>query len=132
MQTHLFEDRALKAAPLRIGRRCEVGALSVVLYDSEMEDGARLDALSLLMKGERLPAGTSWAGSPAALCRDYGLSDRSDVADWSDKRHRTYDPDRLGPVNGAVEFLADAWVNGVRASPGRSTERVGSDRCPVG
>ena len=33
-----------------------MGAVS--LYDSEMEDGARLDALSLVMKGERLPRGT--------------------------------------------------------------------------
>jgi hypothetical protein len=31
----------------------------VVLYGSEMEDGARLAALSLLMKGETLPAGTA-------------------------------------------------------------------------
>ena len=43
-----------------------MGANSVVLYDSEMENGARLDALSLLMKGERLPEGTVWAGIPAA------------------------------------------------------------------
>jgi len=46
-----------------------VGAVSVILYDSTMEDGARLDALSLLMKGETLPAGTAWAGIPAA-CQD--------------------------------------------------------------
>ena len=65
LQSHLFEDRVLKASALRIGRRCEVGAVSVILYDSQMEDGAQLDALSLLMKGERLPAGTAWAGSPA-------------------------------------------------------------------
>ena len=38
-----------------------MGAVSVILYDSTMEDGARLDALSLLMKGETLPAGTAWA-----------------------------------------------------------------------
>jgi len=55
----------LKASGLRIGRGCEVGTVSVVLYNSEMEDGSRLDALSLLMKGEVLPAGTSWEGSPA-------------------------------------------------------------------
>src|SRR5207248_11372735 len=61
----LFEDRILKASWMRIGRRCEVGAGSVVLYDTEMEDGSRLDALSLLMKGEVLPTGTSWVGSPA-------------------------------------------------------------------
>jgi non-ribosomal peptide synthetase-like protein len=66
LQTHLFEDRVLKASPLRIGADCSVGALSVVLYDSTMEDGSRLGALSLLMKGETLPAGTAWAGIPPA------------------------------------------------------------------
>jgi non-ribosomal peptide synthetase-like protein len=65
LQTHLFEDRVLKAAKLRVGRGCVLGAVSVVLYGSEMKDGARLDALSLLMKGEVLPVGTNWAGSPA-------------------------------------------------------------------
>ena len=43
-----------------------MGALSVVLYDTEMGEGTRLEALSLLMKGETLPAGTSWIGVPAA------------------------------------------------------------------
>ena len=66
MQTHLFEDRMLKASPLHVGPDAEVGAYSVVLYDSVMEEGARLDALSLLMKGETLPAGTAWRGIPAA------------------------------------------------------------------
>ncbi len=65
LQSHLFEDRVLKASRLRVGRHCTLGAGSVVLYDSEMEDGSRLDALSLLMKGEVLPAGTRWEGSPA-------------------------------------------------------------------
>src|SRR5439155_27126643 len=64
-QTHLFEDRVLKSSGLRIGADCAVGADSVVLYDSKMEDGSRLDALSLLMKGETLPAATAWAGIPA-------------------------------------------------------------------
>ncbi len=65
LQTHLFEDRVLKASRLRIEDRCSVGATSVVLYDSVMEAGARLDALSLLMKGEALQAGTAWMGIPA-------------------------------------------------------------------
>ena len=65
LQTHLFEDRVLKASWLRIGRDSAVGAFSVVLYDSVMEEGSRLDAVSLLMKGETLPAGTVWAGIPA-------------------------------------------------------------------
>ena len=66
VQTHLFEDRVLKASGLRIGSCSTVGAWSVVLYDSVLEDGSRLDALSLAMKGERLPAGTRWTGVPAA------------------------------------------------------------------
>jgi non-ribosomal peptide synthetase-like protein len=66
LQTHLFEDRILKASRLRIGADCEIGAQSVVLYDAEMQDGARLGPLSLLMKGECLPAGTEWMGNPLA------------------------------------------------------------------
>src|SRR5215813_12754400 len=65
LQTHLFEDRVLKGSRLSIGEDCAVGAGSVLLYDSKMEDGARLDAISLLMKGETLPTGTAWAGLPA-------------------------------------------------------------------
>jgi non-ribosomal peptide synthetase-like protein len=64
LQTHLFEDRVMKAAALRIGNDCEIGTQSIVLYDAEMKDEARLGSLSLLMKGEVLPAGKVWAGSP--------------------------------------------------------------------
>jgi len=66
LQTHLFEDRVLKGAKLRVGAGCEIGTQSVVLYDTEMETGARLGSLSLLMKGETLPAGSVWVGSPLA------------------------------------------------------------------
>jgi non-ribosomal peptide synthetase-like protein len=70
IQTHLFEDRVLKASRVSLGPDCTVGTGSVVLYDSEMEHGAKLDSLSLLMKGERLPAGTAWAGIPARRSSD--------------------------------------------------------------
>jgi non-ribosomal peptide synthetase-like protein len=65
VQTHLFEDRVFKTGPVGIGARCAVGATSTVLYDSRMEAGAALGDLSLLMKGESLPAGTRWHGIPA-------------------------------------------------------------------
>jgi non-ribosomal peptide synthetase-like protein len=65
LQTHLFEDRVMKISRVQIGTRAVVGSLAIVLYDSKMEEGARLDDLSMLMKGETLPAGTSWRGSPA-------------------------------------------------------------------
>jgi non-ribosomal peptide synthetase-like protein len=65
IQTHLFEDRVMKMAHLYIGNQCSVGALTVALYDSKLEDGSVIDALSLVMKGETIPANTRWSGSPA-------------------------------------------------------------------
>jgi non-ribosomal peptide synthetase-like protein len=65
VQTHLFEDRVMKMSVVDIGPRCSVGAGSLVLYDTRMDDGARLGPLSLLMKGELLPALTKWSGIPA-------------------------------------------------------------------
>jgi len=65
VQTHLFEDRVMKMSHVEIGPGCSVGANSLVLYDTRMEPGAQLGPLSLLMKSETLPAGTSWAGVPA-------------------------------------------------------------------
>ena len=64
-QTHLFEDRVMKISTVEIGARCTVGGGSIVLYDATMEDDSALGELSLLMKGETLPAGTHWEGSPA-------------------------------------------------------------------
>jgi non-ribosomal peptide synthetase-like protein len=65
LQTHLFEDRVMKMSVVTVGAGCSVGPRAVVLYDAKLEDGAELDALSLAMKGERLPAGTGWRGIPA-------------------------------------------------------------------
>lgn len=65
LQTHLFEDRVMKMSRVDLGARANVGSVSLVLYDTQMEDGARLNDLSLLMKGETLPAGTLWEGVPA-------------------------------------------------------------------
>lgn len=65
IQTHLFEDRVMKMSKIIIGDGCTIGAASVVLYDSAMEPSSHLGDLSLLMKGESLPAGTMWEGTPA-------------------------------------------------------------------
>jgi non-ribosomal peptide synthetase-like protein len=67
IQTHLFEDRVMKMSNLRIGRYATVGTSSVVLYDSVIGPGATLKSLSLLMKGEQLPANTRWQGIPSAF-----------------------------------------------------------------
>ncbi|MGA2590501.1 MAG: Pls/PosA family non-ribosomal peptide synthetase [Bryobacteraceae bacterium] len=84
LQTHLFEDRVLKGSKLRVGAGCEIGTQSVVLYDTEMEEGARLGPLSLLMKGETLPAGSVWVGSPLASATTPTLAEET----LSSKRRR--------------------------------------------
>lgn len=65
LQTHLFEDRVMKMSRLEVRDRSTIGPRAVVLYDSTLEEEANLDALSLAMKGETLPAGSRWRGVPA-------------------------------------------------------------------
>ncbi|MES2000312.1 MAG: Pls/PosA family non-ribosomal peptide synthetase [Pseudomonadota bacterium] len=65
LQTHLFEDRIMKMSHVRVGDGCAVGESGVVLYDTVMEPGSSLGALSLMMKGETLPQDTHWVGAPA-------------------------------------------------------------------
>jgi non-ribosomal peptide synthetase-like protein len=65
-QTHLFEDRVMKIGRVEIGRRVTVGVRSTILYDTQVGDDVWLGPLTLVAKGERLPAATRWEGSPAA------------------------------------------------------------------
>ena len=68
-QTHLFEDRVMKIDHVRIGQRVYMGPRSAVLYGAVVSDNAQLGALTLVMKGEFIPAATSWKGCPAAPAR---------------------------------------------------------------
>ncbi|MGS0740249.1 Pls/PosA family non-ribosomal peptide synthetase [Glaciimonas sp. GG7] len=65
-QTHLFEDRVMKVDHVNIGSRVYMGPRSAVLYSANVGDNSKLGALTLVMKGENIPAGTSWRGCPAA------------------------------------------------------------------
>ncbi len=65
IDTHLYEDRIFKLSTIDIHEGCNIGASSIVLYDTVMEKDSTLGNLSLLMKGERLPANTRWEGIPA-------------------------------------------------------------------
>ena len=68
-QTHLFEDRIMKIGRIEIGSRVTLGTRSTVLYDTQLGERVMLGPLSLVMKGESLPAGTGWTGSPARSWR---------------------------------------------------------------
>ena len=64
LQTHLFEDRVMKMSTVEVGAGCHLGSMSLVLYDTKLEPGSSVDDLSLVMKGETLPADTHWTGIP--------------------------------------------------------------------
>jgi non-ribosomal peptide synthetase-like protein len=65
LQTHLFEDRVMKMGEVRLEPASSVGSRAVVLYGSSVGEQAMLAPLSLVMKGESLPARSAWAGIPA-------------------------------------------------------------------
>jgi acetyltransferase-like isoleucine patch superfamily enzyme len=56
----------MKVQHVTIGSRVNIGARSVVLYGAKVHDGAQLGPLTLVMKGETIPAFTRWSGNPAA------------------------------------------------------------------
>ena len=65
LQTHLYEDRVMKVGRVEVGTGVTVGAFATVLYDTEVGDYARLRPLTVIMKGESIPANSEWEGSPA-------------------------------------------------------------------
>ncbi len=64
-QTHLFEDRVMKIDHVHIGSRVTVGPRSTMLYGTQVQDGAQLGPMTLVMKGESIPSGARFSGAPA-------------------------------------------------------------------
>ena len=56
----------MKMERVRLERGCQLGTAAVVLYDSLLEADVWLHPMSLIMKGERVPASTDWQGIPAS------------------------------------------------------------------
>ncbi|QEL15028.1 Pls/PosA family non-ribosomal peptide synthetase [Limnoglobus roseus] len=75
LQTHLFEDRVMKVSNIEIGPGATVGGWTLILYDTVVEAGTVVEDLSLVMKGEVLPADTRWAGIPAARAENFQAED---------------------------------------------------------
>lgn len=65
LQGHLFEDRVMKIGSIHIGDRVSVGTYAIILCDATVKHDSRIGHLSLVMKGETIPANTDWIGSPA-------------------------------------------------------------------
>ena len=68
-QTHLYEDRIMKVGRIEIGRGATIGSGSTILYDSKIGEFAQMRPLTLVMKGESIPAHSIWAGAPAQPVR---------------------------------------------------------------
>lgn len=64
-QTHLFEDRIMKIGQVNVGNDVVVNARSIILYNANVNHHAVLGPLTLVMKGENIPAKSAWIGSPA-------------------------------------------------------------------
>lgn len=64
IQTHLFHDRMMTVGPVKIGAGSTIGANSVILPETELEENVTIGSKSLVMRGEMLTAGTSWQGIP--------------------------------------------------------------------
>ena len=65
LQTHLYEDRVMKVGRIELGRGVTIGCNTTVLYDTKIGDFARLNNLTIVMRGESIPAHTEWSGAPA-------------------------------------------------------------------
>ena len=55
----------MKVGRVKLGRGVSVGANATVLYDTHIGDFARLRPLTVVMKGENIPANSEWEGAPA-------------------------------------------------------------------
>ncbi|MGW3625116.1 hypothetical protein [Streptomyces sp. NPDC000880] len=64
LQTHLFHDRVMRLEPVDLERRSVLGPRSIVLPGSSLGEAARVEAGSLVMAAERVPAAGHWQGSP--------------------------------------------------------------------
>jgi carbonic anhydrase/acetyltransferase-like protein (isoleucine patch superfamily) len=67
-------------APVRIGKHCAVGARSMIMPGSRMEDGARLGPQSVLLTGQTLAAHTLYLGVPARRILETKPQDRVTAA----------------------------------------------------
>ncbi|WP_254432476.1 Pls/PosA family non-ribosomal peptide synthetase [Magnetospirillum sp. SS-4] len=65
LQTHLYEDRVMKVGRISLSRGVSIGSGSTVLYDTHVGEFARIGNLTIVMKGETIPAHGEWEGAPA-------------------------------------------------------------------
>jgi non-ribosomal peptide synthetase-like protein len=81
LQTHLYEDRIMKVGRVNLGKGVTVGWGATVLYDTKVGDYAQIAPLTVVMKGENIPAHSAWAGSPALPAKPMLFNAQPDATD---------------------------------------------------
>ncbi|TFC37980.1 Pls/PosA family non-ribosomal peptide synthetase, partial [Cryobacterium sp. TMT2-14] len=69
VQTHLFHDRIMQLDRVTLAASATLGPHSVILPAADIEEGATVGPASLVMRGERVPAGSVWSGNPISPWR---------------------------------------------------------------
>ncbi|AKK11885.1 Pls/PosA family non-ribosomal peptide synthetase [Corynebacterium uterequi] len=64
VQTHLFQDRVMSLDEVTVEAGATLGAQSFALPASVIGQAASVGPGSLVMRGDRVPAGTAWQGNP--------------------------------------------------------------------
>ena len=69
VQTHLFHDRIMQIDRVDLADGATLGAHCVALPASAIGAGSTVGPASLVMRGDRIPAGTRWQGNPISPWR---------------------------------------------------------------
>ncbi|MFC5141332.1 Pls/PosA family non-ribosomal peptide synthetase [Actinomycetospora rhizophila] len=69
LQGHSLEDGVFTSDRIAVGSRSCLGVGAFVHHGTAIGEGSVLEADSFLMKGEQVPAGSTWRGNPAAPWR---------------------------------------------------------------
>ncbi|AWH91299.1 amino acid adenylation protein [Dietzia lutea] len=69
VQTHLFHDRIMQIDRVDLEEGATLGSHCVALPASSIGAGSTVGPASLVMRGDRIPAGTRWQGNPISPWR---------------------------------------------------------------
>ncbi|MDP1804474.1 MAG: hypothetical protein Q8K72_04855, partial [Acidimicrobiales bacterium] len=64
LQTHLFHDRVMSTGTVELGVGATLGPHGVILPAACIDEHTTVGPVSLVMRGEHVPASTRWAGNP--------------------------------------------------------------------
>jgi hypothetical protein len=106
LQTHLFEDRVMKMDVVDIGDRVSIGPRAVILYGCHVENGAEIDGLSLVMKGECIMPDTQWRGIPCTYTSTYKPRTEED----SIKTKRRPCRDEVAPMDDHIPMVCETTM----------------------